>query len=77
MPQLLSLLLVFVLGIPSAQPRGILSGLLLLLGIVLRGLIDVLRLEVLAIVWPSLGMTVDLHLAGVSRWICHTVVGIV
>lgn len=78
MPQLLSLFLVLVLvGLSSAKPRYILARLLLLLGGILRGLVGVLGLEALSIVGPSLGMTVNLHLVGVARWVWHRVIGTV
>lgn len=70
MPQLLSLFLVFVLvGFSSAKPWHILALLLLLLGGILGGLIGILGLEALSIVRPSLGMIVNLHLVGVTRWV--------
>lgn len=77
-PQLLSLFLVFVfVCLSSAKPWYILAWLLLLLGGILRGLIGVLCLEALSIVRPSLGMIVNLHLVGVTRWVWHGVIGTV
>lgn len=75
MPKLLSLFLVFVLvGLSSAEPGSILTR---LLGRILRGLIGALGLEALSIVRPSLGMIVNLHLVGVTRWVRHGVIGTV